>query len=86
MIGYSLQAQGTDTLRTKSYKVKSEAVVNRLERELSLTEKQIGQIQKVVEEKIFSTSENSCGEHWPMGIGQWTSQTETCCYSFKGSI
>lgn len=53
MIGFfSLHAQRADTLQTKSYKVKAETVVSRLERELSLNQKQTLQIRKVVEERF----------------------------------
>ncbi len=50
----NLYAQRGDTLHTKSYQVKSEAVVSCLERELSLNQKQLVQIQKLGDER-FST-------------------------------
>ena len=68
IISFSLLAQGADTLRTKSYKLKSEAVVTRLERELTLTEKQAGQVQKLLEERFSALQKTSVTDR-----GRWES-------------
>ncbi len=59
---YSLHAQGTDTLRTKNYTLKSEVVARRLERELSLAPKQVSQVQKLMEERFSALQKKSVAD------------------------
>lgn len=59
---HSLHAQGTDTLRTKNYALKSEVVARRLERELSLAPKQVSQVQKLMDERFPALQKKSVAD------------------------
>lgn len=56
---FSLHGQGIDTLRTKNNKLKSDAVLARMDRELSLTDTQVSQVQKVLDERFSALQKTS---------------------------